>query len=231
MSVLVEFLGVSKSFGDNVALKDVSFKINQGGVTTLIGQNGAGKTTLARLAAGIDGEYSGKIFFKKGLKIGYVPQKSTFNPNIPMIVSEFLSIVSGKKKWGGSEFLEFAKFGDLKEKKISSLSGGQFQKLVLAAAFLRKPDLIILDEPTQYLDFASREEFYGSIESVTEKSDISVFMVSHDLYTVMKKSSRVICLNKHICCSGEVGDIEKDSVFAKNLSELGLYKHRHDHMH
>ncbi|MFY9589198.1 ATP-binding cassette domain-containing protein [Rickettsia endosymbiont of Halotydeus destructor] len=229
---LIEFRNVSKKFGNKLPIHNISFTIKKNNITTLIGPNGAGKTSIVRLMLGLDKPTSGEIIINSKLKIGYVPQK--FNPaiDLPITVKNFLDLLAPNNKNNKlKELVTFINLDKLKDSDISELSGGQFQKLVLAAAILSEPNLIILDEPIQSLDVASQQEFYQIINHIKKNLDITVFMISHDLFTVMKNSDQVICLNGHICCSGVPNELTPNSDFSNVLSSLGFYTHHHDHKH
>lgn len=232
MSILVEFSNVSKRFGSKSLIDNVSFSINKGDLTTLIGPNGAGKTTIAKIILGLQQVSSGKVIIRPNLKIGYVPQKLDFNLSMPINVQTFLALLApAPVNLLHYHLINFCDFDRLKDKDISNLSGGQFQKLMLTATLLNDPDFLILDEPTQSLDATSQQEFYRLIEKIKNILQITIFMISHDLFTVMKNSDQVICLNGHICCSGPPNDLTKNQEFIDSLSSIGLYVHHHDHSH
>ncbi|MCC8417607.1 MAG: metal ABC transporter ATP-binding protein [Rickettsia endosymbiont of Bryobia graminum] len=230
-SILVKFNNVSKRFGAKLPLTNVSFTLRKGQVTTLIGPNGAGKTTIARLILGLDKPFSGNIFIKQNLKIGYVPQKLDFSSNLPMTAKKFLCLLTKNKSNNYPELFNFVKLENYENQDISELSGGQFQKLILTSSLLDKPDLIVLDEPIQSLDVASQQEFYKLINKIKKELNITIFMISHDLFTVMKNSDQVICLNGHICCSGKPNELDGNQEFLDTLSAIGFYTHHHDHKH
>jgi len=232
MSILVRFSNVSKNFGAESLIDNVSFTIKKGVLTTLIGPNGAGKTTIAKLMLGLEKPSSGNITISSKLKLGYVPQNLDFDQTLPINAEKFLSLLApNEAKQGYGDFFDFSDFDNIKHKDISVLSGGQLQKLLLVATLLNKPDLIILDEPTKSLDAMSQQEFYRLIECIKKEFNLTIFMISHDLFTVMKNSDQVICLNHHICCSGHPNDIAKNQDFLNTLSTIGFYVHHHDHTH
>jgi len=234
---LIEFRNVSKYFGQKVLLENISFAVNQGNLTTLIGPNGAGKTTIAKLILGLEKPSSGKIITKPNLKIGYVPQKLDYGAELPITVESFLQLLAPKQSRFVAansvqkEIGNLIDLDNLRKHDISNLSGGQFQKLILSATLLNNPDLIILDEPTQSLDVTSQQEFYQAINEIKKQLKITIFMISHDLFTVMKNSDQVICLNKHVCCSGKPNDLTNNKDFLDTLSSIGFYIHHHDHKH
>jgi zinc transport system ATP-binding protein len=235
---IIKFEKIYKNFNSKPALEDINFSINKGEILTIIGPNGAGKTTIAKLALGIEKPTSGKITTKKKIVIGYVPQKLEINPNLPLDVKSFLEILSGKDSLNQEEYRTALEVSMLEIdifQSIDTLSGGQIQRLLIAAAILRKPDLLILDEPLQGLDINGQANFYNIIESIRQKYQAAILMISHDLFTVMKKSSEVVCLNKHICCRGTSADlVDQDKylrVFGIESQNIGIYKHAHDHSH
>ncbi len=232
MQPLLEFDKVSKKFGNKILLDNISFKLNRGEITTLIGQNGTGKTTIAKIILGLQKYDKGKIYYKKKLKMSYAPQVLDFSFNMPIRANELLKILTprglNKEIFNLISFLDF---DNIRKKDIADLSGGQLQKLVLSASLAHESDLVILDEPVQYLDLTSQQEFYKSLKIIKEKFGLAIFMISHDLFTVMKNSDQIICVNGHVCCRGKADDIEQNKEFKDALSEIGFYIHNHDHKH
>lgn len=229
---LVEFCDVSKSFGSRLLVDNVSFQLNSEEITTLIGQNGAGKTTIAKMILGLEEPTKGQIYLRKNLKVGYAPQKIDFSFNMPLTGSGLISILtSGGINKEVLKLINFVDIDSIKKTDISKLSGGQIQKLVLAGTLMNVCDLVILDEPTQYLDLATQQQFYNDLNQIKNKTGLTIFMISHDLFTVMKNSDQVICINGHICCTGKPNDIHKNANLKNALSEIGLYIHSHDHQH
>lgn len=229
---IIEFRNVSKKFGSKLPISNVSFSVRKNNVTTLIGPNGAGKTTIVRLMLGLEKPSSGEIIIDPKLKISYVPQKFDLSLDLPITVKKFLDLlIPNNLSYDIKEINSFIDLENLKYQEVSKLSGGQFQKIILACSLLSKPDLIILDEPLQSLDVTSQQEFYNLINLVRKKLKVTVFMISHDLFTVIKNSDQVICLNGHICCTGTPHAITPNSDFSNALSSLGFYTHHHDHKH
>ncbi len=232
MTTLVEFKSLSKSFHKKILVDNISFKLNKGEITTLIGQNGAGKTTLAKIILGQEKYNSGELIIKPNIKIGYVPQKLDFGFNMPITAKGLLKTLAPNGiDYDLIDLEEFTGYNKIKNQDISNISGGELQKLLLVGTLMSKPDLLILDEPTQFLDVTSQQEFYQILRELKEKLGITIFMISHDLFTVMKNSDQVICLNGHVCCSGKPTDLDTNSDFKNALSEIGVYVHNHDHKH
>lgn len=234
MQTLVELKSLSKSFGGNLLVDNVSFKLNKGEITTLVGQNGTGKTTLAKIILGLENYNTGELIIKDGLKIGYVPQKLDFGFSMPLTAKDLLKLLAPGKnieEVADFELINFINYKKIKNRDISKISGGELQKLMLAGTLMNKPDLIILDEPTQFLDVTSQQNFYLLLKSLKEKLGLTIFMISHDLFTVMKNSDQVLCINKHICCSGKPTELDSDANLKNALSEIGVYIHNHDHKH
>lgn len=234
---LIEARSLSKSFGNQLILKNINFRLEVGEITTLIGQNGAGKTTLAKIILGQEKYDQGELIVQNNIKIGYVPQQLNLAVNIPINAKQLLKILAPNyKNEALADWHKFLQYEQIKGRDIASLSGGQRQKLFLIGTILHQPDLLILDEPSQYLDVASQKEFYQLLNWLKKERGISIFVISHDLFTVMKNSDQVICLNGHICCSGKpadlgVDDLEINKDFKQALSEIGVYIHQHNHRH
>lgn len=222
MTPIIEFQDVSKSYGKQIVIDNVSLKIEPASITTLIGPNGAGKTTIARLILGIEKPSAGKVMRGNG-QIAYIPQKIGLNSSLPMDVKSLVKYLAGSKAANIPNISQFAQLNLLANKQISELSGGQLQKVLLAANMLSSPQLVVLDEPTQGLDITGQQEFYQLLEEIRRSFGVAIFMISHDLHAVMKSSDQVLCLNHHICCEGKPEGTTK--------SQIGLYKHHHDHNH
>jgi len=231
---LVEFKNVSKSWNKNVALDKVSFTLKEGELAVIIGPNGAGKTTLTKLLIGSLSPDEGVINKKDNLNIGYLPQNINIEKLIPINVESFLKYLQ-KEKYP-QEIFSLINIQDLYDKQLYELSGGELQRVMLAASIINHPELLILDEPVQALDIKAQIEFYKIIDQIRKTYKISILMISHDLYTVMRQADKVICLNKHICCIGNVEEISKNKnyrdLFGQEASKyLSVYGHIHDHNH
>ncbi len=210
-------------------LKNVDFALHQKEIVTLIGPNGAGKSTLIKVLLGIVKPVSGQVISNSKLKFSYVPQK--FNPShsLPLRVCDLLDLekcdATIKK-----EIIRDTGIAKLQQSKVQQLSGGERQRVLIARALLRQPDVLVLDEPMQGLDIQSEAELYDYVRSLPEKYGCAVLMVSHDLQWVMQGTHRVVCLNKHICCSGLPENVQQhpeyQAIFGTNRV---FYQHHHDH--
>lgn len=236
MTSLISARGLSVRHGDAVVLSRVDFDIAPSEIVTVVGPNGSGKSTLIRALIGLETLAEGAVTRQPGLSIGYVPQKLHIDASLPMTVRRFLSL---PKRVGDAEAeAALARTGvpGLSGRQITQLSGGQFQRVLLARALLVRPQVLILDEPTQGLDQPGTAAFYRLIEQVRSESGAAVLMVSHDLHVVMAASDRVICLNGHVCCAGTPRVVSEAPEY-RALFGLGtggafaLYQHIHDHDH
>lgn len=232
--VLVSLEKVSYQVQGSSILHDISLDLKKDEMVTLIGPNGSGKSTLLKLLLGLLKPTYGLVLKSPHLKIGYVPQKFTFNPAIPSTVEAFLVNALGGCD-DTQDLMAELNIESLKKREMIRLSGGEIQKVLLARAILRRPNLLILDEPAQGMDVHAQMVFYQLLEKWIAKLNLGILLVSHDLYFVHAKSDRVICLNHHICCEGKPEDMAKNSVykqlFGPALNTLALYTHRHDHHH
>lgn len=220
---------------EQVIIKDINLEIAPGKIISIIGPNGSGKSTIAKIICNIIKPTSGTIIKKRNLKISYVPQQFIADKFMPMTVKYFFEI-------NNLHFKHYAKLAEqfnLVKKldyKISRLSGGELQRMLLVSALASYPELLVLDEPTQYLDIDGQMKLYGIIEEYTKQYKTAVLVISHDLHMVMKSSDHVICLNHHICCEGNGANLQANSdfnkLFGKQLSSLVTpYQHHHDHKH
>ena len=221
--------------GDEV-LHDVSLQIAPGEIVTILGPNGSGKSTLLRALLGILPLSGGRILRQAGLRIGYVPQRLMIDRTMPITVRRFLSLPVRVTDAAATEALARVGMAGHGKDQMTALSGGQLQRVLLARALLAKPQILMLDEPTQGLDQQGEAAFYRLIEEVRRDTGAAVLMISHDLHVVMAASDRVICLNGHICCEGTPRVVstapEYRALFGLGTQgALALYRHEHDHEH
>lgn len=232
--ITVENLAVS--YGSNVVLRNVSFSLNSGEIVTIVGPNGSGKTSLFRALIGATIPAEGKINLKSGLKIGYVPQRLHIDPTLPITVERFMRLSTKVPLHRCHSALESAGIPNIVKRQMNQLSGGQFQRVLLARALIENPDVLLLDEATQGLDQPGSASFYQQIDAVRRETGCAVLMISHELHVVMSASDRVICLNGHICCEGTPAVVasapEYRALFGSGTGgAFALYQHDHDHHH
>ena len=233
---LITASNMSLSHGGKIVLRDVDLTIERGEIVTIVGPNGSGKSTLLRGLIGALRPSTGLVTRKKDLKIGYVPQKLEINAALPLTVRRFLDLPNRVTQADAIAALQTAGVADHADAQMANLSGGQFQRVLLARALLIKPDVLILDEATQGLDQPGSAAFYRQIEAVRQDLNCAVIMVSHDLHVVMAASDRVLCLNGHICCQGSPDIVasapEYRALFGSGTQgALALYRHEHTHDH
>ncbi|WP_299503599.1 metal ABC transporter ATP-binding protein [uncultured Roseobacter sp.] len=233
---LVRAEEVSVRYGTRTVLSHVSLCVEPGEIVTIVGPNGSGKTSLLRAIIGAVKPFRGQVTRGSGVKVGYVPQKLHIDETLPITVSRFLKLPGGVAAADIQQALTQAGVPDLSGAQLSQLSGGQFQRVLLARALIGKPDLLLLDEATQGLDQRGSASFYQQIESVRQNTGCAVLMISHELHVVMSASDRVICLNGHVCCEGTPAVVastpEYRALFGTGTGgALALYRHEHDHGH
>jgi len=227
---------LSMAFGGQTVLAHVSLTLEQGEIVTIVGPNGSGKSTLLRVILGALAPQSGRVDHAPNLRIGYVPQKLAIDPTLPITVQRFLRLERGVRRGDCAAALMRVGAQNLMQTALRDLSGGQMQRVLLARALLAKPQVLLLDEPTQGLDQPGSANFYRLIEDLRRDLNCAVLMVSHELHVVMSASDRVICLNGHVCCHGTPEVVrnapEYRALFGTaTQGALALYRHEHDHNH
>lgn len=233
---LLSAQGMNVTHGRQRVLDHIDLSIEAGEIVTIVGPNGSGKSTLLRALLGIVPTTSGRLTRKPGLVIGYVPQKLALDASLPLPVAHFLNLPTPRRREDTTRVLNSVGVPGVEAQQVSSLSGGQLQRVLLARALLTQPDLLVLDEPTQGLDQQGEAAFYRLIETVRADTGAAVLMVSHDLHVVMSASDRVICLNGHVCCEGKPQVVRDAPEYRALFGEgtrgaLALYQHEHDHDH
>tara|TARA_Y100000739_G_scaffold218887_1_gene216767 strand:- start:1035 stop:1766 length:732 start_codon:yes stop_codon:yes gene_type:complete len=233
---LITVENLSVNYGLNTVLRGVDFKIELGEIVTIVGPNGSGKTSLLKAIIGAIQPSEGSVTLKPRLKIGYVPQRLNFESTLPITVERFVRLTGKIDRKSCISALETAGVPELLKSQMSKLSGGQFQRVLLARALLGNPEILILDEATQGLDQPGSALFYRQLEAVRQDTGCAVLMISHDLHVVMSASDRVICLNGHVCCAGTPAVVASTPAYKALFGDgtdgaLALYRHDHDHDH
>jgi len=236
---LIQASAIDMSFGGRKVLSHGEAKVAKGEIVTLIGPNGAGKTTMVRIMLGLQMPDKGTVIRCPDLRVGYMPQRLNIDPSLPIDVLRFLSLGLSRGDAGHglrSAALKEAGVDHVAHSPIQQISGGELQRVLLARALLRNPDLLVLDEPVQGVDVSGQAELYGLIRKIRDHRGCGVLMVSHDLHMVMAATDHVICLNQHVCCAGHPEIVSRDpefvALFGESVAaELGIYHHDHDHEH
>ena len=216
-------------------VKGVNLNITKGKIVTLIGPNGSGKTTTAKIALGLYKNIEGTVE-RLTNKISYVPQKVSIDWTLPVRVIDFMVLTQNLQDQEINDALNLTGVEHLKNNNLRELSGGEFQRVLLARAIAKKPDLLVLDEPVQGVDFTGEVELYALIKKISETLQCGILLISHDLHVVMSATDYVVCLNGHVCCSGTPVDVAQNKEYKELFGEkssqlLSLYEHQHDHVH
>ena len=228
--------GLVVRHGQRRVLDGVTVSVAPGEIVTLIGPNGAGKTTLVRVLLGLQRTESGQVTRRPGLTVGYVPQRLAIDPTLPLTVARFLALAAPGGKAPVAELLAEVGAGRCAGQQLAELSGGELQRVLLARALARRPDLLVLDEPVQGVDFAGQIELFHLIGEIRRRRGCGILLVSHDLHLVMSATDRVLCLNQHLCCSGAPETVSRHPEYLRLFGpraaqELAVYTHHHDHTH
>ena len=236
VGALISARALSFSRGGRQILDAVDIDLHAGEIVTLIGPNGAGKTTFVRLLLGLAHADAGEIFRADNLRIGYVPQRIDIDRALPMTVARFLHLGLGVTRADIIEGLRSVGAEHVVERQLARLSGGEGQRVVLARALLRQPNLLVLDEPVRGVDATGEAELYNLIGRLRNERGFGVLLVSHDLHVVMAASDRVLCINQHVCCSGVPTTVAKHPEYVRLFGPdaaraFALYEHHHDHAH
>ncbi len=233
---LLELTDVDLVIGGRQLLRHISLQLGRGEILTVIGPNGAGKTTLLRVALGLAPPTSGRVKRLPGIRIGYMPQRLFLDPTFPLTVKRFLCLADENQRERILPLLAETGVAHVLDSPLQSISGGELQRVLLARALMRDPDLLVLDEPVQGVDVHGQAELYGLISRLRDQRRRAVLMVSHDLHLVMAATDRVLCLNRHICCSGTPEVVSNDPAYREMfglqaVQHLAVYSHDRDHRH
>jgi len=217
-------------------VRSVDLEVRPGEIVTLIGPNGSGKSTTAKMALGLIAPDEGRAERKRGLRVGYVPQKVAVDWTLPLTVERFLSLTGPVTRTEGEAALAATGIPHLARADLRNLSGGEFQRALLARAMCRKPDLMVLDEPVQGVDFTGEIALYELIGKIRDDLGCAILLISHDLHVVMAATDHVVCLNGHVCCQGTPTTVASSPEYrklfgARAAGTLAVYEHHHDHTH
>lgn len=234
--MIAELENIGLTINKQSILSNINLKLNKGEITTLIGPNGGGKTSTARILLGLLKPTSGKITKNSSIKLGYMPQKIEIDKTIPINARDFLLLSTRKVQFDQNlkNFAAKLNVEKILHKQIHDLSGGELQKILFLRSIINNPDLLVLDEPTQYMDINAIQDFYQIIDEVRKTNSCAILLISHDLHMVMQKTDVVFCINHHICCHGSPESVNQHpeylSLFGKK-EQIAIYQHHHDHKH
>jgi zinc transport system ATP-binding protein len=234
--ILVEAAGAGVRRPDRWLVQGVDLTIRQGEIVTLIGPNGSGKSTTAKLVTGVLKPTEGTVRQMPGLTVGYVPQKLAIDWTLPLTVRRLMTLTGPRSEAEIAAVLESVGIAHLAHAEVQALSGGEFQRALLARAIIRKPDLLVLDEPVQGVDFTGEVALYDLIKRIRDDTGCGILLISHDLHVVMAETDTVICLNGHVCCRGTPRSVAESPEYlrlfgTRAAATLALYHHDHDHTH
>ena len=235
-NLLIELNNCGVYRNEKWLVRGVSIKVYKGQIVTLIGPNGSGKSTTAKMALGILKPDEGKNLVQNNIKVSYVPQKISIDWSLPLRVIDFMNLIERHNLNNITETLSLTGIKHLLYDDVRNLSGGEFQRLLMARAIAKKPDFLVLDEPVQGVDYPGEIALYKTIQEIVKNLNCGILLISHNLHVVMSQTDHVVCLNGHVCCSGAPKSIVKEAeyikLFGKNMDPtLAFYEHEHDHNH
>ena len=209
MAYLFEMYSLSASYGANMVLQDVDFKVNENDFIGVIGPNGGGKTTLLRVILGLVKPVKGKMVFNNelldGNSIGYLPQMSTGDINYPVTVTDIIlsglmirkgiiSRMSASDKKKADTVIDELGLAGMSKSTLNELSGGQMQRVFLGRAIIGNPRLLLLDEPGNFVDTTFENDFYEKLKDLNSR--MAILMVSHDVGTISSHIKSFACVNR-----------------------------------
>jgi len=225
---ILEVKNLTISFDGEKVIDNLSFNVKPGENLVIIGPNGAGKTVLLKALLGML-EFEGEINWKKEIKIGYVPQKILPEKNIPLSVEEFFGFkhIAPEQIKKAVQSVGINNLAILK-KKMSAVSSGQLQRILIAWSLIDNPEILLFDEPTSGIDIGGEETVYNLLNKIDKERELSMILVSHDLNVVYKMADSVLCLNKKAVCFGA----PEEAISSENLKrlyggEVKFYGHKH----
>lgn len=232
--VMLDNAGIYRA--DRWLVRGVSMTVQPGEIVTLIGPNGSGKTTTSKIALGILDPDEGSAVLRNNVRLGYVPQKLTIDWTLPLTARRLMHLTGKAPDDEIRRAMDQTGVLHLADAQVRTLSGGEFQRVLLARAIVRKPDLLVLDEPVQGVDFNGEIAMYELIRQIRDDYNCGIILVSHNLHLVMSATDRVICLNGHVCCSGTPLTVTESAEFKalfgeRAASALAAYEHHHNHTH
>lgn len=236
---ILKVANLSVEFDGQRVLDGVNFSASRGEVLAVVGPNGAGKSVMFRALLGLI-PYTGDVDWRPGVSIGYVPQKLAIERALPLTVKEFLHLKPGQVE--NREILSAlesvgVKTGPVNEhhlehhilnRRLGMLSGGEFQRVLIAWSLLSSPDILLFDEPTASVDIGGEETIYNLLRHLHDQRDLTIILISHDLNIVYKYANQVICLNQKVVCSGIPSQVlNSESLAALYGEEAAVYHHPH----
>lgn len=233
---LVTLRNAGVSRGRRPLVHGIDLTLRRGEIVTLIGPNGSGKSTTAKMVTGVYKPDTGSVERKPGIRIGYVPQKLSIDWTLPLTVDRLMTLTGRHSDRDIVAALDAVGATRLRKAAVQELSGGEFQRVLFARAMIRKPDLLVLDEPVQGVDFSGEVALYELVRNIRDTTHTGILMISHDLHVVMAETDTVICLNGHVCCRGTPAAVKRSPEYLKLFGEraastLAIYEHHHDHEH
>lgn len=204
------------TFGLETVIHDISFEVKERETLVILGPNGAGKTVLLKALLGLL-PYRGEVIWRKGVKIGYVPQRVPFEKDLPLTIEEFFGL-KGISREKTAQVLNQVGIEDetFLKKQIGIISSGQFQRVLIAWALVDNPNVLLFDEPTAGIDIGGEETVYNLIQRTQKERELTIFLVTHDLTTVFNQATNVLCLNKNRFCYGT----PKEILTPENLEDV-----------